>query len=787
MNANMRWQHLKGSGGARSRIAASRDQLAATDPGLNRLFAALQVMIGIGVTIAVVYGFMQLTKVLWIHPPAGRALSGAQLALIAAQHHDVTLLAMLLGGIIALLGTFAVLDPHPREQSLTMLLMPIPLLATMALSIQLVTHRSAGIAVLAVVIGVGTYIRKFVPRFGTRVVLYGALLFIGYLFGFASGGAITERDLGWIAVIAWLAVLVNLLLKVVVYRPLDRGRLGRTSRAFRARARTVIAAADELFDAAAPRARASRRLHRRLLRLNETALVIDASLSAPGALPPGVSARGAHARLFEVERLIHNVAHVAEQLAATELPPRVREEVRGWLSDLRTGRGDRVARAVAASERGDRAVSLAGVAESDAAAIDQLARDVADAVAALAGAPPPVGARSDANEMPFESAVTLIAGDLPGSAIVSAQAAAAVEGHGALLRRLRLDPPAQIAIRVTVAVAVASALGSVVSERRFYWAVLAVFVTFMGTNTSGEQVNKAIHRVAGTFVGVLIGSLLATAIGHSTWSLAVIIGALGLGIYFFKVSFAAFVTALTVALAQLYSQLGEYSNHLLGLRLEETAIGGAVAIAAAIWIFPVATRRAARIAERAYLGSLANLLAQAADYLREAPGDAQLSSSSRALDHAHQQLLTTARPLARNLWHRDRIERDLPLYTQTAHHARNLVADVTREHTLDPRVADHLAVAAEVERDAVTLLACGLKPGESPADTRRLDVALLASIDEQLADRGEPPKHHQRRLVSHLHRLDETIAELGTDAAHRDRATSPECHEQIRRLTHSTI
>jgi hypothetical protein len=170
----------------------------------------------------------------------------------------------------------------------------------------------------------------------------------------------------------------------------------------------------------------------------------------------------------------------------------------------------------------------------------------------------------------------------------------------------------------------------------------------------------------------------------------------------------------------------------------------------------------------AYLGSLAALLAQAADHLRERPGDAPLSSASRALDHAHQQLLTTAQPLARNPWHRDCLERDLPLYTQTAHHARNLVADATRENTLDPRVADHLAGVTEGEREAVTRLARGLQPGESPVDTGRLDDALLASIDEQLADRGEPPNHHQRRLVRHLDGLDETIAGLGTNRTCRD-------------------
>jgi uncharacterized membrane protein YgaE (UPF0421/DUF939 family) len=715
MNANVRWHSSKGSGAVRDGITASRELLAASDPGLDRLLAAVQVMISVAVTIAVVYGFMQLTRVLWVPQPAGRAPSGAELASIATQHHDITLLAMLLGGIVALLGTVAVLDPHPRGQALTMLTMPIPLLATMALSIQLVTQRSAGIAVLALVIGAGTYLRKFAPRFGSRVALYGMLLFIGYLVGFVSGGAIQERDLGWIGVISWLAVLINLLLKVVVYRPLDRGRLGRTSWAFRARARKVVAAAAELFDAAGPSARASRRLHRRLTRLNGTALVIDASLAAPSALPPGVSALDVHARLFEVERLIHNVAHVAERLAAAELPSEVREELRQWLGDLRTGRGDRLARTVAALERGDLCVSLAGVARRDIAAIHQLAGDVGKAVVALTGGPPRVGAHSDTNITPFESAVTLIAGDLPGSAIVSAQAAAG-QGHGALLRRMRLDPPAQIAIRVAVAVAVASALGSVVSERRFYWAVIAVFATFMGTNTSGEQVIKAIHRVAGTIVGVLIGSLLANAIGHSTWSLAVIIGALGLGMYFFKVSFAAFATALTIALAQLYGQLGEYSNHLLALRLEETAIGGAVAIAAAIWIFPVSTQRAARIAELAYLGSLAELLERVRDHLREQPGEAPLSSSSRALDHAHQQLLTTARPLTRKPWRHERIVSNRELYSQTAHYARNLVADVTRENAL------------------------GRENALAP---------------------------HQRRLVCHLDRLDQAITELGTDVSQR--------------------
>jgi Fusaric acid resistance protein-like len=731
----MCWHLFEHSGGWRGRVAAWRDLLAASDPGLNRLLAAVEVMVSITVTIAAVYGFMQLTNVMWVHPPSGHVPSPAQLALLAAQHHGVTELAMLLGGLIALLTTFAVLDPHPRGQALTMSLMPIPLIATMALSIQLVTHRTAGIALLAVVMGITTYLRKFVPRFGTRVVLYGILLFIGFMFGFLSAGAITEHEIGWIAVIAWLAVLVNLLLKVLVYRPLDRGRVRRTARAFRARARAVAAAAAELYGAAVPSDQATRRLHNQLVRLNGTALVIDASITAPTALSQGVLPLDAHTHLFELERRIHNIARLAERLAARELPPQARREVRAWLSDLRTGRSDRAARAIPALGRTSGPVSLAGVADTDTAAIHQLAREVV-AVASTLTAPTPHRSSQDSDHAPFQSAVTLIAGDLPGSALVGARAAARAGHRGALLQRLRLDAPAQAAIRVILAVAVASALGSLASERRFYWAVIAVFVAFMGTNTSGEQVIKTIHRVAGTIAGILIGSLLANAIGHSTWSLAVIVGALGLGAYFIKVSYATFVIGLTVALAQLYSQLGEYSNHLLVVRLEETAIGGAVAIIAALVVFPVGTRRAARIAEHAYLDSLADLLGRLIDRLRSRPEDAPLSSASRALDHAHQQLLATARPLARNPLRRDPIEHTLPLFTRTTNHARNFVAELAAHSPLDAREADRLATAIAERREAVLELADGLENGRDVGDLLQLDDAFLGMPDQQPDDPG---------------------------------------------------
>jgi hypothetical protein len=160
---------------------------------------AVEAVVSIAVAIAAVYGVMQLTRVMWIEPPSGGALDPRQLAALAAQHHGATLLAMVLGGVVALLAALSVLDTTRVEQAKTMALMPLPLLATIALSVALAPHRAVGLVVMALIIGLGTYLQKLIPRVGSRAFLYGVLLFIGYLFGFLGNGTLTERQLGPLA------------------------------------------------------------------------------------------------------------------------------------------------------------------------------------------------------------------------------------------------------------------------------------------------------------------------------------------------------------------------------------------------------------------------------------------------------------------------------------------------------------------------------------------------------------------------------------------------------------
>lgn len=146
----------------------------------------------------------------------------------------------------------------------------------------------------------------------------------------------------------------------------------------------------------------------------------------------------------------------------------------------------------------------------------------------------------------FMTTVRLVSGRLPGSAPASAQASQ--EAGPRPWDRIRLSTPARSAIQMAAAAAVAATAGSALSERRVYWALIAVFVVFLGVNNTREQVAKALFRSLGTLVSVVLGSVLAVIVGtHGNWAIAVVLLALLLGFYFLQINYAFFAVGLTVA------------------------------------------------------------------------------------------------------------------------------------------------------------------------------------------------------------------------------------------------
>jgi hypothetical protein len=130
------------------------DHLVASDPGRARLARALAAALSISVTVALEYGFSQLAHPLWLSATPSRALPSVQAARLAAQHHGVTELSMLIGGIVALMSTF-VNGPTPRNRAATIVGLRAPLVAALALGIELSPDHTLGLVVFTLVVAAG--------------------------------------------------------------------------------------------------------------------------------------------------------------------------------------------------------------------------------------------------------------------------------------------------------------------------------------------------------------------------------------------------------------------------------------------------------------------------------------------------------------------------------------------------------------------------------------------------------------------------------------------------------
>jgi hypothetical protein len=685
------------------------DHALGSDPGRNRLRNALHCVLTIGLAIAAESLFVRLTHALQL-PVTGTA---TQVAAAAGANHEFLVVADLLGALIGMMSTMMISDTKPRGQLASMALLPCAMIPALAFGLVMGGHRVAALTLLAVILALGTYLR----RFGPRGFACGNLLFVGYFIGFFLHAGVTLGDMGWLSAEIGVGVLVASAIRFAVFYPRPSEALHRTQRSYDARARKIAAAALALFEKPGDGTHEVRRLQHQLARLNEAALMIDAQLGDSSAVPDGSSGELLHQRLFDVELALSNVARFAQALARLDLAFEQRTEILLAL------------RAVVSGDSGKariHAISLIALvtdettrnAENETKSV--LARRFASSVLGLVDAQSSwntlEGTEADAST--FQPAVALLNGWLPGSAQVSAVASR--EGGVAITDRVRLAQYTRVAIQMGVAVGGAIILGVQLSSERFYWAVIAAFVTFMGANSTVEQVRKGFFRVVGTVVGILIGSLLVTLIGHNAYgSIAVILGALFFGIYLLRVNYAFMVVGVTIMVSQLYQQLGEFSNSLLVLRLEETAVGAAFAMIVALTVLPLRTRRVLDVGMRALVEAVGQLVEHASDHLLGDDHDLgnTMRADARAVDAAYQALIATAKPLRRSLVGKldDDIASALVLASAARNYSRNLVADTEVATLIDDterraflRARSALLAAIEVVGAAVT----GARDGE---------------------------------------------------------------------------
>ncbi|MGH3797808.1 MAG: FUSC family protein [Pseudonocardiaceae bacterium] len=718
--------------GTRSRLASWADRWAAVDPGLNRLTSAMRAMVGVGSGLGVEYLFAQLTS-------------------------QAVLVPMLLGAVLAMMAAFGVTDATRAGKAITLLCLPLFMIVGMLAALAVDRVRLASLVTFVVVMFVAVWIRRFGPRF----FIGGMVTFIGYFFSLFLGLKLAQLP-GLLAVIgvavAW-AMLLNLVLM-----PVRNDRvLRRMVRAFEARARAVADAALDLLPATTD-GRARAQLRRRMAGLNEAALMIDGQLGAPGAVGDGAAEVVRHA-LFDAELATGALAGAVRLLGTLDDPPAtaLNTQVEAVLVALRSDHwstAETMARGLEAQTSpqtsspgmvtvGEPALTPELLAHRIAAAVLNLAAAQRDWSAAQA----PTYAAADRPEQDtaFEPAVQLLGGNLPGSAKTVA-AMAEHSGHGWFSR---MSLTTRQAIQVALATGLAIAVGDVLSGQRYYWAVLAAFIAFTGTATTAETMTKAFNRTLGTMVGLLAAIPVVALTGASVpVVLPVVLISIFFGFYLLQISYALMIFFITLVVGELYALIGTFTAQLMFLRLEETAVGGALGCAVALLVLPTHTRVAVAASRRDLLAALQTLLADLAGWLRSPDSPTDLAAQARALDAQLHQMQTITRPLTRPVQsaYSKKTRQQLLTYDGLAYHARR----VARIAGACPPPGDQLAAGLARACDQLVILAQNLAP---PAPRlRRTSLSTTGDLLTALhmvtgqRDRTGGPSHGSlARELGHVH------------------------------------
>jgi uncharacterized membrane protein YgaE (UPF0421/DUF939 family) len=736
------------------------DRLAGADPGLTQLRTALQSVLGIAVGVGLVFLFVTMTGALQL--PAGAAPA----AVVSADNHALLIVSMLLAGMVAMMAGFMVTDRTALGQLKSSLLLPVPMLAAMAAGLAVGPYYVLSLVFVVALMTAAVYVRRWGPL-GFRM---GMIAFQGGFLGFFLHAQIGLGHIGWLATFMWIGVLASLLVRFTLLRSDPERTLARMRRSWDARARRLLQLGIAALDTEEPgRSRALReRLRRQVVRLNESTLMIDAQLAE--SVPESAATQAQ--RLFDTELALSNCARFAGAMAVTCAEPAARAQGRRTLLAVLDHDMPAVLAAAGALRSStwssERTTVLAHRLAASAEDCVRARREMDEAIARrLAG---------ETTEE-FTPAVALNAGFLPGSVPVSA-AASTTPGRGGLLDRTAMPTYVRSAIQIAVAGTLAVVVGSAISGPRMYWAVLSTFLAFVAATNSGEQVRRALFRVTGTAIGIVVGDLLVHLTGGHIWtSLLIVLVSLFFGIYLIRVNYTFMTIGITVTMSQLYVQLGEFSWGLLVTRLVETAVGVGAVVLTVLVIVPLRPQRVLTTGLLLWFQKVRGLIDAVLDRLVDRDEvdrdevnrdetdrdeadreDVALRPAVRELDAAYAALVATAAPLRRATFGRNSAQLTdlLAISAAVRLYARSLAAQAeTGEPGEQTRAADcALRAVAEQVRASTSAIERRIETGEHGCYVRASALVELAA--EHVRPRHGALQHALRDLTL----LDGALARL---------------------------
>lgn len=671
---------------------AATDRLVASDPGLVRLRLAFSAVLSIVVAVL---------AILPLHQPL-----------------TVTLVA----AIAAMTSAFTVNDATPGKQAVTLVL-------ALFLGGAALTAASIGSAVPpldSVVFVLLIFVAVYAQRFGSRGIALGSIAF--FLFFFAMFLQTHLRQVPVLLLALVIGIAANAVVRFVLMRKRMDAEFLRVRRAFRARLAAVVRASEDYL-AVGGSERTRKRLRTANSRLHECVLLIEDA--APEVIGEDSAGR-LRRRAIEVELAVQWLAITVRRTCAEDLGEDVRDDLIARLRRFRSliERDPRELPLISETEEFSKMLVEGSRIDEHAAPGDGVRRAIAELALADVRA-----------QRVAEHDVT----DEPGDPDEEDEKSAA----------FAYDNQTRSAIQAVVGGGLAVLGGELVSSQRWYWAVLTVFVVFIGSSTAGATFVKGARRLGGTLIGIVGGLVLTLLVAGSVpATLALILVCVFGMVYMARVSQVVMAFFVTSMLGLLYSLLGTFSLEVLWIRVAETAVGAAAGILAAVVIVPVRTRAVMLDDVSTLLDELDEFVDKTTALLTGAE-NVNVIEKSRALDRSVDKVRTTIEPLTHpvNLSSR----RDYGWHVLTtvetiAFRARHVAA--RSQPGLLVNETDRLVLFTGRIRENIAVLSKAIgDPGGSGHGS------LVRDDGTPVADRIDDPQ--ARSVLTSLGHLDETLIALG--------------------------
>ncbi len=657
------------------------DQALASDPALTRLISAVATTVSMGLAFLAEWQFVRLFDPLGVSRYQSAKYDPGALAL----HHEVIIVAMLVGGLLALMLGITFDETDFKGTAIATVLPTIPLLTATLIALLLGSNTWIVLSINPVLLGIGTLFRRYGPR-GNNV---GTMMYLGGFLGYFMSRQFGIKAFGWMAAEVLVSVLAIFIVRIPLVMFQARSNLERSMHSYTIRARLLTQLAVKVLEGRGEKS--SDDLRVALIRLNEMALIIEAYMSRFGGTPAIEEARQT---LFDLELSLSNVARFSDSLSRLNLSSLISRDIVDYIKGIPDSDAEQLALELNHSLARWRTFHPS----SDSITPILLRRLSASIINLNSAAIRWRKAREILHTYKKELTATgrhtssLHTGHLPGSAVVSASASNEPWDH-ATGSYIGLTPEVRAAIQITIATAAATWIGYFVDPQRYYWASLSALLCFIGVNNAGEQVRKGFYRFLGTVLGVAIGSALTKAFGlNSTLDAFTVLAAMFLGVYLSKVNYSFLAMGVTVAISMVFLQLSELSNSLLLERILETAVGALLASLTALFILPLGPRRVIATARARFLDHLQQLLTTAVGYLRSPELEDEMVGLSREVDSDFHALVATVSPLQWSLL--GGLNREVnELISRTSavrNYSRSLVADMLEPSSISPDCATSL-------------------------------------------------------------------------------------------------